>query len=570
MNEKFKRLRFGTSGLRDTVENMSDMECYINTRGFIAYLEKTGEFKAGSAVALGGDRRPSTPRIKGAVAAAIRDMGGKADDQGLTISQALASYAMKRGIPGVMVTGSHIPADRNGIKFTKRSGEVLKSDEEDILASVAGERNKVNATPSHGLLFDEKGMFNSGAADDAMALLKGDEYEGEAVSEYIDRYVDVFGGSFLKGAEVFLYQHSAVGRDTVKTIFERLGAEVMAPESLRSSEFVPVDTESVSSETMAVFRKTMNEKALDIGISLDGDSDRPLLVYRVYRNGKPTDEVKYVTGDILGLLTVLGLEEMGVRINAAAVPVSANDAIAEVFINKGVELMQTKIGSPYVIAAMNESLKNHAGVSWNVFSWESNGGFLTGSDLDINHKTLKALPTRDAVLPLLCVIRMANARGIPISDLINKLSGRFTCADRKKEFPVEKSKAVIQFISPAQEQDVSQVDFNEDGTALVTYLNGNARKFDTGSEFHDIKEKLQSVFTGKHGFSGIKGINYIDGVRIFFSNGEISHLRPSGNAPEFRNYAIADTPKRAKEIVAIGLEKVIPALAEKVRGSSGQ
>jgi len=486
------------------------------------------------------------------------------------MSPALASYAMKRGIPGIMVTGSHIPADRNGIKFTKRSGEVLKSDEEDILASVAGERNKVNSTPSHDILFDERGMFKPGAADDARALLRGDEYAGEAVTEYINRYVDVFGGSFLKGVKVFLYQHSAVGRDTVKMIFESLGAKVIAPESLRSSEFVPVDTESVSNETMAIFRNMMNEKGLDIGISLDGDSDRPLLVYRVYRNGKPADEVRYVTGDILGLLAVLGLEEMGVQINAVAVPVSANDAISEVLTNKGVELIRTKIGSPYVIAAMNESLENHAGASWNIFSWESNGGFLTGSDLNINHKTIKALPTRDAVLPLLCVIRMADAKGIPISDLIDKLPGRFTYADRKKEFPMERSKAVIQFVSPAQEKDVSQVDFNEDDTALVTYSDGKVRKFDAGSEFHDIRGKLQSVFTGENSFSDITGINYIDGVRIFFSNNEISHLRPSGNAPEFRNYAIADTPERAKEIVGIGLGKVIPALAEKVKGSSGQ
>ena len=58
----------------------------------------------------------------------------------------------------------------------------------------------------------------------------------------------------------------------------------------------------------------------------------------------------------------------------------------------------------------------------------------------------------------------------------------------------------------------------------------------------------------------MRNINYTDGVRILFDNGEISHLRPSGNAPEFRNYAIADSPERAGEIVRIGIGKVIPAL----------
>ena len=69
----------------------------------------------------------------------------------------------------------------------------------------------------------------------------------------------------------------------------------------------------------------MNEKDLDIGCTMDGDSDRPLLVYRHYIEGHPTEEIGYITGDILGLLTVLALEAMGVEISAVAVPISAND-----------------------------------------------------------------------------------------------------------------------------------------------------------------------------------------------------------------------------------------------------
>jgi phosphomannomutase len=42
-------------------------------------------------------------------------------------------------------------------------------------------------------------------------------------------------------------------------------------------------------------------------------------------------------------------------------------------------------------------------------------------------------------------------------------------------------------------------------------------------------------------------------VRIWFSNGDVAHLRPSGNADELRIYAVADTPARAEEIVAMGI-----------------
>ena len=44
-------------------------------------------------------------------------------------------------------------------------------------------------------------------------------------------------------------------------------------------------------------------------------------------------------------------------------------------------------------------------------------------------------------------------------------------------------------------------------------------------------------------------LNLVDGVRMRFDNGEIIHLRPSGNAPQFRVYAVADAQRRADDLV---------------------
>lgn len=533
-----KELKFGTSGLRDTVENMTDMECYINARGFIAYLIKCKEFKNGDNIVLGGDRRPSTYRIKRAVAAAIADMGGMVDDQGQVPSPALAYYAMRNNMAGIMVTGSHIPADRNGIKFTKCSGEVLKSDEPGILENVKKERSKVYA------IFDKKGAFKPEFEPEFSRLLKAETHTGESARLYIERYKSVFGNRFFpEGTKVFLYQHSAVGRDIVKEIFESLGAEIFAPdiriggEHLRNDEFIAVDTESVSDKTLSIFNKVLTDNKIDIGITLDGDSDRPLMVYREYEEGRPTNEVTYITGDILGLLAILGLQNLNIKVDAVCVPVSANDAIASVCKDKGIELALTRIGSPFVIAAMHDSIASHPG-KWNVFSWESNGGFLTASDLEIGGKILKALPTRDAVLPLLSVIHLVVKSGLSVSELIKTLPKRFTHADRKTEFSAEKGRAIIDYLTPKDSGDKE--------------------------ESEKIRKRIEEVFLGDYGFGNVRDIDYTDGVRIFFDNGEISHLRPSGNAPEFRNYAIADSRDRAREMVRIVIEKVIPALASKV------
>jgi len=542
-------LKFGTSGLRDTVENMTDMECYVNARGFIAYLKEAGEFKKGDTIAIGGDRRPSTYKIKRAVAAAIADMGGRVDDQGQVPSPALAYYAMCNNMASIMVTGSHIPADRNGIKFTKRSGEILKSDESGILENVRRERGKVNSIAKKDPMFDAKGTFKAAFESKFGELLRAECHTGESRGLYIDRYKSTFGDLFFpEGTKIFLYQHSAVGRDIVKEIFESLGATIFAPdieidhEPLRSDKFVPVDTESVSDKTLLLFKRVLVDNDLDIGITLDGDSDRPLLVYREYKGGKPTpsDNVAYISGDILGLLAILGLQNLNIKVDAVCVPVSANDSIIGICKDKGIELTQTKIGSPFVIAAMNDSIRSHpSGCGWNVFSWESNGGFLTGTDLTIGDKTLKALPTRDAVLPLLSVIHLIVKSGLSVSELIKTLPKRFTHADRKKEFPMEMSKAIISYLTPKELNDVR--------------------------EMEKIKKRIEEVFLNDDGFGKVENVNFTDGIRILFDNGEISHLRPSGNAPEFRVYAIADSQDRAREMVRIGIEKVLPRLVEIVR-----
>jgi phosphomannomutase len=51
-------------------------------------------------------------------------------------------------------------------------------------------------------------------------------------------------------------------------------------------------------------------------------------------------------------------------------------------------------------------------------------------------------------------------------------------------------------------------------------------------------------------------LNRTDGLRITFANEEVIHLRPSGNAPEFRCYAEAASDERAREITALVLGRI--------------
>jgi len=498
-------LRFGTSGLRDTVERMTDLECYVATRGFLDYLSSINKFTSNMKVPIAGDLRPSTRRIRRAVALAIRDSGGIVDDQSLASSPALCLYALNRGIPSIMVTGSHIPADRNGIKFTMPDGEVMKSDESEILNCIESQRKKLP------LLFSNDGKFLPEIEKEAERLLWHSEELRSADFEYCERYISFFG-KCLSEIKMFFYQHSAVGRSAVTNIFSALSAELFA--SPKSDDFVPIDTESVSKNTLDIFRKVMDEEGIDIGITIDGDSDRPLLVYR-----ELDGTITHLTGDILGLLSVIALRHFGVKINSVVVPISANDAIQKKLESEGISVHATKIGSPYVIAEMNKEIANGK----NSVAWESNGGFILGTDIFLNGSKLRALPTRDSMLPLILTLSYAKYIEKSIYQIVSELPMRFTAADLIKNFPNEKGRAVIESL---------------------------------------MHERLKRVLHNAGLITSIQNINYLDGVRILFENGEVMHFRPSGNAPEFRCYAVADSKKRAEEIVEFGLKKVIPLLIE--------
>lgn len=535
-----KHLKFGTSGLRDKVENMTDMECYINTLGFMSFLREKGELSGQKPrIALAGDLRSSTPRIIRAVAAAIEDAGCSVMLCGTIPTPTLAYFAIKEGVPSIMVTGSHIPDDRNGIKFTKTSGEVLKSDEADILRNVSAVRKK-GCPPG---LFDDRGMFTSGRTGTEP------EYEKKAVDLYVKRYTEYFPPGTLKGLKIVFYEHSAVGRDILGPVLESLGAEVVKVG--RSEKFVPVDTEKVSEDTVKSLKGWSEEFHPFAVVSTDGDSDRPLFA---------DEKGDFLPGDKLGALAAIFLGA-----DFAAVPISANDAVISALGKRGIKVVSTKIGSPYVVKAMSDELAS--GRSSKVVGWESNGGFLLGSDWKFDSRELKALPTRDAVLPIIAALAMAVEKKTPVSELAGSvLPNRYTHAgvvDNNTplcgDYTADAGKAIIRKFSP-REPGVKEVVFTEEGVEI----DGRKAGETSGKDLLQVKEKLSRYFNETSGFTAIKSINFIDGIRVVFEGGDVAHIRPSGNAPEFRLYATADTRERAGEIVRYR-EILVPAILKDMR-----
>ncbi|MGB0733044.1 MAG: phosphomannomutase [Pontibacterium sp.] len=454
---KSSGIAFGTSGARGLVEGFTHDVCVAFTLAFVDVMKGNFGFER---IAIGIDRRPSSPAMASACIGAAQTAGLKVDFYGVLPTPALALQSMKDKIPAIMITGSHIPFDRNGIKFYRPDGEIDKQDEAMILASNA--------------LF-----LNSRPVDVTV--------NERASLGYLERNTQGLSRDLLKDMKIGLYEHSAAGRDLNRQIFESLGADVISLE--RTETFVPVDTEAVSEEDYAKGKAWSNEYKLDLIVSTDGDGDRPLVA----------DENGYwVRGDVLGLIAARYL-----GIDALAVPVSCNSSIEA----SGMfgEVARTRIGSPYVIEGMKSLANNYQTVA----GFEANGGFLLHTPAQFGDSMVAPLPTRDAILPALALIVSAKQQSMTPSQLVDKVSKRYTASGRLQACPTDQSRSLLQL-------------WSQDTASFLAQLNIE---------------------------SEVADVNTIDGVRFTLTNGNVVHLRPSGNAPELRVYCEAATENSAKEMV---------------------
>ena len=392
LNYEPQILAFGTSGRRGKVVDLTQLEIYLNALAELEYLQSLplsqGGIQSGGEFYFACDLRPSStafvPQEQGrgeiaqAIVQAIRDAGMQPVNLGCIPTPALASFALSRNKGSIMVTGSHIPFDRNGYKTNSSRGELLKQQEAPINEKVSQVRQRLYEQPWEQSPFNERGMFKRGHQELPAEL-------GLARTAYIDRFTGFFAGSSLQGKRILVYQHSAVGRDVLVEILERLGAQVVT--GGRSDTFVPIDTENIDAPQLAVIQALADEAApgggpLHAVVSTDGDSDRPLIL----GIDPLTAKVHFFGGDLVGMIVAQYLQA-----DAVVVPISCNDAIDRGNLAPVLE-PKTRIGSPFVIAGMEAAL---AKGKERVCGWEPNGGFLTSSPLTRKGATLRPLLTRD-------------------------------------------------------------------------------------------------------------------------------------------------------------------------------
>ena len=459
-------LKFGTSGLRGLADELNGLPAYAYSLAFVEMLSKAGKLQKGDMVFVGRDLRSSSPAIAALCMAAIGDAGFQPVDCGVLPTPALSHFAISQQAPCIMVTGSHIPDDRNGLKFYRNDGEIDKNDESAISA--------VYAALPENLAFRH---------------LHDAPLSSDAIDRYVKRYVDFVGLESLRGLRVGVYQHSSVARDLITRILTELGAEAVPLG--RSDVFVPVDTEALRSEDIELLDQWAKESRFDAIVSTDGDADRPLIA---------DEKGRFVRGDLVGAITA---DWLGVK--TIVTPVTSNSALEE---NFG-RVIRTRVGSPYVIGGMEQAIAEGIRA---VVGFEANGGVLLGTDISRDERLLSALPTRDALLPILSSLGSIKETGKPLSEIAARFHFRVALSDRLQNVPQGQSLAFLSLLK------------NEATRSALFQMDDPIVRSET-----------------------------IDGVKLFFHSGNAIHYRASGNAPELRCYVEASDESQAEALLETGL-----------------
>ena len=469
---------------------------------------------------------------------------------------------------------------------------------------------------------------------------------------YCNRYVGTFGQIFDEDDHIAFLQHMAVGGDgpisggrtdggVITRILSGLGATVHAREQREGWVMDEiVDTEDVKPGLERMVQRTIDwfkgetaiKERMKTIFSVDGDTDRPA-VFSPRVPGE-TEKPEFIYGNKLNYVTCEFLREQ-VRQNTspqefrnkkfyAAVTATCSNAVIARLEKLGFEVEKLEIGSPYIVEAMQrrQARARQDGEDVYCMGFERNGGFLLGSDIPVKNKdtgkvgVLKALATRDAVLPVIAATATAKERGLAhIGLLFDDLFGEdsdfpsyewsglveattsmpteeeligydplaLTAAEKVayekicENYTATMGQAIMRSFSPL-DVDIVEVKFDDNGDVRYlrrgdpNYHTANAETANEDNGFAqymtDIRARLEAHWLkdARNLPGRISQIDYLDGVRMYFraadDTTEVIHMRPSGNAPQWRLYTEAATLHRARQMTLWIYETYPPIIAE--------
>ena len=362
---------FGTDGVRgmaNTDPMTAEMALQLGQAVAHVLQSKGGERRR---IIIGKDTRLSGYLFEDALAAGICSMGVDVIQVGPMPTPAMAflSHDM-RCHAGVMISASHNPYQDNGIKFFSSDGyklpDAVENRIEDLITS--GELPSLRAS-----------------ADEIGRARRIDDAEG--------RYVVFLKKTFasdlsLDGLRVVLDCANGAAYKVGPTVLRELGAEVFLLGTEPNGRNINDGCGSLFPEKTAA---KVRELRADVGIALDGDADRAVLV---------CEKGNVIDGDALLALFGRDMSERGtLRGRKVVATVMSNLGLERALADCGVGLLRTQVGDRYVVEAMRSG-------GYNL------GGEQSGHTVFLDHNT-----TGDGLLTALQALAILQRKSCRFSEL---------------------------------------------------------------------------------------------------------------------------------------------------------
>ncbi|HKK61586.1 MAG TPA: hypothetical protein VJ951_03445 [Bacteroidales bacterium] len=240
-------------------------------------------------IAVGKDSRMSGSELKQAFSKGVQCMGGNVIDCGIASTPAMfmATKSEKvKATAGVMLTASHLPYNRNGLKFFTDEGGLDKKDISEILDLAAGTR------------FDHSGKRGTIRIMDFISVYS------KGLVKYIRNSVnhpDHFKKP-LRGLKIIVDAGNGAGGFFAEKILHKLGADITGSQFLDPDGMFPnhIPNPEDKAAMDAICSAVTQEKA-DLGIIFDTDVDRAAIVDS---QGNPINR-----NALIALISAIVLEE---------------------------------------------------------------------------------------------------------------------------------------------------------------------------------------------------------------------------------------------------------------------
>lgn len=229
-------------------------------QGFIAWLsKKTGKDAKNLRIGVGHDSRITADAMKTGVMAGMQSKGAIVYDCGLvsTPSMFMTIVFPETKFDGsIMITASHLPFNRNGLKFFDEDGGLEGTDIKEILT--VAQDAKVADCDKEAESFDTLSLYTASMREKIKAGVNAENYDKP-----------------LEGLHVVVDAGNGAGGFFAERVLGELGADISGSQFLNPDGMFPNHIPNPENEAaMEAIKNAVLENKADLGIIFDTDVDR--------------------------------------------------------------------------------------------------------------------------------------------------------------------------------------------------------------------------------------------------------------------------------------------------------